>query len=404
MKKLLLFVALVAGSCHAVCEPVQRFEQDVFCIGSFIDPPIDENAVARYREMKEANFNVVMALIGSRTPETLKRQVALSRRFGMKTIVGNAGLPDEQLPDARHVWGYFLRDEPSAKDFPALAERVAALRVARPGKLAYINLFPSYCDLERLGTPSYDEHVRRFVAEVNPDVLCMDHYPIMRPDKDGRPGYLADLDTMRRHALAADIPWWNYFNTMPYGPHMDPTEAQLRWQAFASVAYGARGVLYFCYWTPTGDEFPKGGAILTAEGRKTRHYEQAKRINAKLGAWGPTLMQLTSAQAGMIQGGKAAAVLAETPLVSLSEGEFVYGVLRHADGRRALVMLNHSTGYTAWPTVQFDGPEAAVTEVDPETGRAVPLLDDSPAMPGLQLSFDAGDARLFLLPPAPQKP
>ena len=400
MKHLIVSFAVVAVSCCAGAEPVARFQQDEFCISFFIDPPMDAHAAERYREIKDANFNVMTALIGANTPENLKKHVALSRRYGFKTIVATAGLPDEELPNARHVWGYFLRDEPSAKDFPDLAKRVGELREARPGKLGYINLFPSYCDLERLGTPTYDEHVAKFVAEVNPDVLCMDHYPFMTPEKDTRAAYLSDIDTLRRHALAAGIPWWNYFNTMPFGPHMDPTEAQLRWQIFSSVAYGARGVLYFCYWTPTGAEFPRGGAILTAEGRKTRHYDQAKRINAKLKAWGPHLMKLTSEQAGTIKSGGALV----PPLQTLSEGEFVYGVLRHADGRRALVMVNHSTGYTAWPTVQFDAPEAVIKELDPATGDEVPLLDDSPATPGLQLSFDAGDARLFLLPSAPAQP
>ena len=385
---------LFAACASAGAGELPRFQQDEFCISFFIDPPMDAHAAERYREIKEANFNVMTALIGANTPENLKRHVALSRRFGFKTIVATAGLPDEKLPKARHVWGYFLRDEPSAKDFPDLAKRVGELREKRPGKLGYINLFPSYCDLERLGTPSYEEHVRRYVADVNPDVLCMDHYPFMRPDKDTRQAYLGDIDTMRRHARDADIPWWNYFNTMPFGGHGDPTEAQLRWQIFSSVAYGAKGVLYFCYWTPKGAEFPKGGAILTAEGRRTRHYDQAKRINAKLAAWSPHLMRLRSEHAGRI----TTTALAAAPLKVINEGEYVYGTLRHDDGRQALVLVNHDTGYTTWPTVEFTAPEAEVREIDATTGKEVPLLDDSPDMPGLQLSFDAGDARFFLMP------
>eukprot|EP01043_Picozoa_sp_COSAG02_P089606 COSAG02_NODE_26563_length_630_cov_1.013183_2_plen_44_part_01 len=39
---------------------------------------------------------------------------------------------------------------------------------------------------------------------------------------------------------------------MPFGGHSDPTEAQFRWQILTSLAYGARGVLYFCYFLPAG--------------------------------------------------------------------------------------------------------------------------------------------------------
>jgi len=290
-----------------------------------------------------------------------------------------------------------VRDEPAMADFPAVKERVDALRAAHPGKMAYVNLFPSYCDAERLGTESYDEHVRKFVETVQPEVLCMDHYPFMTPTKDTRDAYLGDLAVMRKHALLNEIPWWNFFNTMPFGPHYDPTEAQLRWQIFSSVAYGARGVLYFCYWTPKGAEFPRGGAILTAEGKKTRHYDQAKRINATLKVWGPHLMRMESTGVSMHRPGHTE----NSPLVSRSEGEYIVGTLRHEDGRRAVVLVNYDTAFTTWPTVQFDVPDAAVQEVDRASGNIVAAMDDSPDMPGLQLSLDAGDARLFLLPAEP---
>ena len=38
---------------------------------------------------------------------------------------------------------------------------------------------------------------------------------------------------------------------MPFGGHDDPTEQELRWMAFTSLAYGAKGILYFCYWCET---------------------------------------------------------------------------------------------------------------------------------------------------------
>ena len=49
-------------------------------------------------------------------------------------------------------------------------------------------------------------------------------------------------------------------------------------------------------------------------------------------------------------------------------------------------------------TVEFDGEVSKVREVSPKTGREEFVRDDSPDMPGLQLSLDAGEGRLFLLP------
>ena len=50
--------------------------------------------------------------------------------------------------------------------------------------------------------------------------------------------------------------------------------------------------------------------------------------------------------------------------------------------------------------VVFDAPTNSVLEVNPATGKEIPVEDDSPDMPGLQLSLDAGQGRLFLLPAA----
>ena len=38
-------------------------------------------------------------------------------------------------------------------------------------------------------------------------------------------------------------------------PQYDPSEAQLRWQAFTALAYGAKGILYFVYWASMSNPF-----------------------------------------------------------------------------------------------------------------------------------------------------
>jgi hypothetical protein len=382
----------------ALAQTPARFEQKDFAISFWVDPPADEQMDEHYRRIAEANFTVVLGGFGATTPEQMKRQLELCEKYGLKVILpGRQGAVD-QLPDGPACIGYILKDEPTAAQFPELAERVKEFRAARPGKLALINLFPSYASPGQLGTPTYDEHVRLFVEQTNTDVLCFDYYPMMTPDADGRDGYCGNLDTVRRHALQAGIPFWNFFNTMPFGPHSDPTEAQLAWQIYTSLAYGAKGVLYFCYWTPRGGEFPKGGAIITAEGRPTRHYDQAKRINARIKRLGPTLMKLTSTQVVRIKPKEdSRALLKDTPLRSLTDGDYLVGVFDHADGRRAVLLNNYRFAYTAWPTVEFAADPGRIVEIDSQTGKEVPLLDDSPDMPGLQLSLDAGEGRLFLM-------
>jgi hypothetical protein len=379
-----------------------RFQQDRFAIGFWVDPPAGAGMAERYRDIAAANFTLVIGGFGATTPETVLEQLKLCETYDLRAVVTRAGLKPEELPESPACWGYSLRDEPSAAAFADLRKEVDAIRAARPRRFGYINLFPNYANEEQLGTKTYAEHVARFADEVDTDVLSMDHYPMLQPNADGRAGYCENLEVMRREALRKGVPFWSFFNTMPYGPHFDPTEHSLRWQIFTSLAYGAKGLLYFCYWTPRGGEFPKGGAIITAEGRKTRHYDQARRLNAAVKALGPTLMRLTSTGVCRVAG---AAVTAEalqgTPLRTLegaATAEYLLGGFRHADGRRALLLNNYDFLYTAWTTVEFGVDLAQVREVSQETGEEIPVTDDSPDMPGLQLSLDAGGGRLFLLP------
>ena len=391
---LIVIAVVMLTDCSQAKETAGRFVQDRLAIGFWVDPPADQITDARYKEIADANFTFVLGAFGPKTKEDVAKQLDLCKKHGLTAIVRSIS---DELPDHPSCWGYHLVDEPGAGGIPDIKARIASIRKARPGKLAYFNLLPDYASPGMLGTATYDEYIARFARETECDVLCMDYYPMLTPTADGRDGYCGNLAVMRKYALEQDIPFWNFFNTMPFGPHNDPTESHLRWQIYTSLAYGAKGVLYFCYWTPGGGEFPKGGAIITAEGLRTRHYDQAKRINAGLKNLGPTLMKLTSTDVIRLKAGEdSAKALAGSPIKGITGGDYLVGVFKHADGRRAVLLNNYDHNYSAWPTVEFDG--AGVVEVDAADGKERPARDDSPDMPGLQLSLDAGEGRLFLLP------
>ena len=52
---------------------VPRFQQDRFAIGFWVDPPVDERAEARYAEIAQAHFNLVLALFHAPTPVEQRR-------------------------------------------------------------------------------------------------------------------------------------------------------------------------------------------------------------------------------------------------------------------------------------------------------------------------------------------
>lgn len=96
-----------------------------------------------------------------------------------------------------------------------------------------INLLPNYALAVALGTSTYGEYVASFIATVHPQVLCMDHYPHFDdadPDAVSNvtmAGYHRNLYVFRIQSLEAGIPFWNFFNSMPFADYKPPTLAQV---------------------------------------------------------------------------------------------------------------------------------------------------------------------------------
>jgi hypothetical protein len=381
-----------------------RFHQERFVIGFWVDPPADERMDERYQEIANANFTLVFGGFGAQTDQEIKRQLALCDQYGLGLLVTRHGKALDTLPDGPACWGYMLLDEPGPEKFSELARKGQIVHERRPGKLAFTNLLPNNARRWRHGGGSYDEYVRRFCEQVDPDVLSMDHYPHFRADMDGREDYCDNLAILREYALKYNIPMWNFFNAMPFQAHTDPTESQIRWQIFTSLVYGAKGVMYFCYQTIASWEFKKGNALIAADGSKTHHWYQAQRINAQLKAWSPTLMKLKSTLVYRITPGHIPSkVLEFGPIEDIKREDrdphhdYLIGIFDHEDGRQAVLITNYHFAYSAWPTLKFRMDPSEIVELG-QNGDEIPLRDDSPDLAGWQFRLDAGEGRLFLMP------
>lgn len=157
-----------------------------------------------------------------------------------------------RMRDHPALYAHYLKDEPGATAFAALGRLVAYLRERDPAHMAYINLFPTYASpkgqLETEGdtVTAYREHLRQFVEKVKPDLLSYDHYPFAGV---GSGQWFLNLALMREAALKAGVPFMNIFQAGEF--YLDnwavPTEGQIRWQTYTSLAYGAQGISHFVY-------------------------------------------------------------------------------------------------------------------------------------------------------------
>ena len=161
---------------------------------------------------------------------------------------------DEKIKQVKNhpaMYAYHITDEPNASVFPMLGKLVAYIKKRDPAHLSYINLLPTYANNDQLGnkgdvTEAYREHLSQFVKIVKPELLSYDHYHFNK-DGDGDQ-YFLNLALMREAAVKARIPFMNIIQVMecPCGWRA-PTEHEVRWLTYTTLAYGGQGISHFRY-------------------------------------------------------------------------------------------------------------------------------------------------------------
>jgi hypothetical protein len=241
-------------------------------------------------------------------------KIGLAARAGLKVIVSDpltevndkaasldtqeiekrVGQVVKKVKDHPAVWGYYLRDEPGAPAFAGLGRWADAVRKAAPGKTPYINLFPLYLPdslYKAWGVGDYEGYVEKFVETVKPTYISYDHYALM-DDGSLRDGYFRNLEIVRRVALRHNIPFWNIVLSNAHFHYANPTEGGLRFQAYTTLAYGAKGISYFTYFAPDIGNYRL--APIDQFGNKTATWDYLRSVNMQIHALGPTYLKLKS--------------------------------------------------------------------------------------------------------------
>jgi hypothetical protein len=237
------------------------------------------------------------------------------------------------------VFGYYLRDEPSASYFPGLEKVASVVRELAPGKWPYINLFPNHATPDQLAAPNYDKYLDQFITTCKPPILSYDHYALF---DDGSIGgqYFQNLEQMRAAALRTKSPFWNIVLSVAHFNYHEPTAAGMRFQAYTTLAYGGRGLSYFTYFAPQVGNYRL--APIDQFGNKTPTWYFMQNVNLQVLKLAPTLLKLKSDDVyhfGKIPAG------CHTPtstslLTSAGSDHFLAGDFTHEDGARWLMIVN----------------------------------------------------------------
>ena len=269
-------------------------------IATYWAGPSLTDAVAQ--QMVEGGFNLVWC--GS------EKELDVAHRHGLRGQLTDGLLTPASLDDpqrraqldallaraSKHpaLYAYYLIDEPSAAQFPALGKLVAYLRERDPAHLAYINLFPTYANNEQLGTQgdvvtAYQEHLRRYVEQVKPALISYDHYQF-RLKGDGDQFFL-NLAMIRRAAQEAGVPFLNIVQACTWAPDTMrvPNANELRYLVYSTLAYGAQGISYYVYAHPNHH-----GSLVSLDGTPGPLYQAVKSYNREFAAIARELQPLRS--------------------------------------------------------------------------------------------------------------
>ena len=187
------------------------------------------------------------------------------------------------------VYGYYVKDEPSASLFPLIA-KIGAEIEKQSKKPWYVNLLPTYASaVSQLGSESYDAYVRDFIKICKPKYLAYDHYALMEGGKY-RPGYWENMNRFYSIAKEHDLPVIPVVQSVAHCIYRDMTEADLLFQVFSHLAYGAKGIQYFTYFTPRLGNYRN--APIDQFGSKTPTWYLVQKINRRLDILAPKLMDL----------------------------------------------------------------------------------------------------------------
>lgn len=292
-----------------------------------------------YEDVKNAGFTLAgpMESTGSSVEENLKF-LDICREKGMKACIYDKRIDQAMIKyrdgeadwyeplksvteDYKHhkaLYSYYVTDEPQTRMFKMLGAVIAKLKEYDPEHPGYINLLPNYATPEQLGSPTYYDHVKAYIETVKPAFVSYDHYHFLHFTHDNlpeeyeieetederenairraamvsidRPGFFENLETVRTLCQEYGLPFMVIVLLIEHGPYRNLAEAEIRFEAFQTLTYGASMISYFTYWTviEPGSWWNWKNGCISCEGEKLQHYYDVQKINLELHRYGAYL-------------------------------------------------------------------------------------------------------------------
>ncbi|MEN8249323.1 MAG: T9SS type A sorting domain-containing protein [Bacteroidota bacterium] len=257
-----------------------HWQQDDFLLSAWsppyawYTPPYDESV---FEDYKNANFDVALwarpqdELIALFEQYNLKYYILVTHLLGGDEYLRepSSGIAPEITPamlsildpviekyrNNPNMIGYHICDEPYEVTFGNIGKVVNYIRERDPTRECFVNIWPGMDDFR------YQDYIEKLLDITKLPILSYDRY-IFHNGYDETYKFFSNIQIIRRNALRYDIPFYNIIQAIgtdgTIEEHLDwrtPTISQLNWQAYASLAYGVKGLIWFHWhgnWGVTG--------------------------------------------------------------------------------------------------------------------------------------------------------
>ena len=246
----------------------------------------------------------------------------------------------EQFKDHPAIWGIDTGDEPSALDFPYYGEVISLVEKKFENQFAYLNLYPNYASVSKnnaretvnqLGTPTYAEHIAKYVENVPTDYICYDFYLYSVGQKFPSRA-LENLRIVSDACAATGRSMWIVLQVNSNDPAKWITENQLRFQAYSALAFGAENIIWAC-WNKGWWE----NQVLDDNGEKTQQYKKLRKINRELHLFGEEYMRYARVATHLVGFPEERDLQGLDMLPELAVNNAVFTNVRGQDGGKMIV-------------------------------------------------------------------
>jgi hypothetical protein len=322
--------------------------------------------------------------------------------FGVKELLRPSCTPEQMIAANKNpgVWGFHGKDEPREKLFPQCLKNKITIAKYAPTKQFFNNLLPVY------GFSSMDvyrKHIQKYIYNIKPTILTYDYYGLSSKkglENKYSKNFYANMELIREECLKAKCKYGLIAQVVAFGKCRSPNDAELRWQAFSSLAYGGKIHGWFTFLTEYQPSFNWHDAVIDLEGFRTRHYSMLRRLNAEIILLGRHLLKLKSSavyHSKLLPNGTKD--IDDSELLKIKgKGEWILGEFdKTKDHLTYFMLVNRDFVNNGKGEITFKNPITYLFEIDKRNGDMRKVDSFDLKSNSLTLNFSPGEGKLFVI-------